>query len=110
LTLVLFALSRTLWLSIALMLPLGAATMVQMTATNTLVQTLTPDALRGRVMAIGLMIFMGFAPRRVGHRRRVGDGLRPPASRCRRRRRVCPRGVGVSAPSAALVPIFTAFP
>lgn len=61
-TLVLFALSRTLWLSIAIMLPLGAAMIVQVTVTNTLVQTLTPDALRGRVMAIWLMVFMGFAP------------------------------------------------
>jgi MFS family permease len=36
--------------------------MVQITATNTLIQTMTPDALRGRVMAIWFMIFMGFAP------------------------------------------------
>ena len=41
---------------------LGAASMIQMTATNTLIQTMTPDALRGRVMAIWFMILMGFAP------------------------------------------------
>jgi MFS family permease len=60
--LVLFALSRTLWLSIAILVPLGGAMMIQMSATNTLVQTITPDALRGRVMAIWAMVFMGFAP------------------------------------------------
>ncbi|MEO7112848.1 MAG: MFS transporter, partial [Polyangiaceae bacterium] len=60
--LVLFALSRALWLSIAISVFLGATTFIQVTATNTLVQTLTPDALRGRVMAIWLMILMGFAP------------------------------------------------
>ena len=41
---------------------MGMASMVQLTATNTLIQTMTPDALRGRVMAIWFMIFMGFAP------------------------------------------------
>jgi MFS family permease len=60
--LVLFALSKVLWLSMALLVPMGGAMMTQMSATNTLVQTITPDALRGRVMAIWAMIFMGFAP------------------------------------------------
>jgi MFS family permease len=61
-TLVLFALSRTPWISIPLMLPLGAGTLIQVTATNFLLQTLTPDEMRGRVMAIWLMILMGFSP------------------------------------------------
>jgi predicted MFS family arabinose efflux permease len=61
-TIVLFALSKTLWLSIAILVPLGAAMMIHMSATNTLVQTMTPDSLRGRVIAIWAMIFMGFSP------------------------------------------------
>jgi MFS family permease len=61
-TLVAFALSQRLWLSLALLVPLGAATMIQVSATNTLIQMATPDALRGRVMAIWAMIMMGFAP------------------------------------------------
>jgi MFS family permease len=60
--LVLFSLCNHPWISIALMLPLGAGTMVHVTGTNSLIQTLTPDALRGRVMAIWLMILMGFSP------------------------------------------------
>jgi MFS family permease len=60
--LVAFSLSRTLWLSIATLVPLGAATMIQVSATNTLVQGIAPDELRGRVMAIWAMILMGFAP------------------------------------------------
>jgi MFS family permease len=60
--LVVFSFSRNLWISLALLVPLGAATMIQVSATNTLVQTVTPDALRGRVMAIWAMILMGFAP------------------------------------------------
>ncbi len=60
--LVVFALSRALWLSLFVSLFLGATTLGQVVATNTLVQVLTPDALRGRVMAIWVMILMGFAP------------------------------------------------
>jgi len=36
--------------------------MVQMAASNTLVQTMTPDHLRGRVMAVYAMTFMGMTP------------------------------------------------
>ncbi len=61
-TLLLFALSRSPWISVPLMLPLGAGTLIQVTATNVLIQTLTPDAMRGRVMAIWVMILMGFSP------------------------------------------------
>ena len=57
-----FSFSRSLWLSLAILVPMGAATMIQVSATNTLIQTFTPDALRGRVMAIWAMILMGFAP------------------------------------------------
>jgi len=60
--LVLFSQARTLWLAIAILIPLGVASMIQLTSTNALIQAMTPDALRGRVMAIWFMIFMGFAP------------------------------------------------
>ena len=36
--------------------------MVQMAASNTLIQAMVPDALRGRVMALYSMMFMGMAP------------------------------------------------
>ena len=36
--------------------------MVQMAASNTLLQAMVPDALRGRVMALYSMMFMGMAP------------------------------------------------
>ena len=60
--LVLFSQARTLGSAIAILIPLGVASMIQFTATNTLMQAMTPDALRGRVMAIWFMILMGFAP------------------------------------------------
>ena len=61
-SLVLFSQSRWLPLSIALLVPAGFAMMVQMSGTNTLVQSMVPDALRGRVMAVYSMMFMGMAP------------------------------------------------
>lgn len=60
--LAIFSQTRSLAAAIAVLIPLGAATMIQLTATNTLIQTMVPDALRGRVMAIWFMILMGVAP------------------------------------------------
>ncbi len=61
-SLILFSFSRTFWLSAALLVPVGFSMMVQMAASNTLVQAMVPDALRGRVMAVYSMVFMGMAP------------------------------------------------
>lgn len=61
-TLVLFSSSHILWLSAGLLVPAGAAMMVQMAASNTLIQSMVPDHLRGRVMAVYSMMFMGMAP------------------------------------------------
>jgi MFS family permease len=61
-TLILFSLSRSFWLSVALLLPVGFAFITQMAATNTLIQSMVPDSLRGRVMAAYSMMFMGMAP------------------------------------------------
>ena len=36
--------------------------MVEMASSNTLIQAMVPDELRGRVMAIYSMMFMGMAP------------------------------------------------
>jgi MFS family permease len=57
-----FSFSRTFWLSALLLIPVGAAMMVEMAASNTLLQAMVPDNLRGRVMALYSMMFMGMAP------------------------------------------------
>ncbi len=62
LTLILFSWSRFLWLSAALLLPVGFCMMLQMSSSNTLIQAMVPDHLRGRVMAVYSMMFMGMAP------------------------------------------------
>jgi MFS family permease len=61
-TLVLFALSKSFWLSVFLLLPAGYFIMLQMAASNTLIQVMVPDELRGRTMAVYSMMFMGMAP------------------------------------------------
>jgi len=60
--LILFSLSRSLWLSAALLAPAGFFMILGMAASNTLVQAMVPDRLRGRVMAVYSMMFMGMAP------------------------------------------------
>jgi len=57
-----FSLSRHFWLSVALLLPAGFSVMLQMACSNTLIQTMVPDNLRGRVMSLYSMMFMGMAP------------------------------------------------
>jgi len=60
--LIVFGQSRLLWLSCAMMLVAGYAMMVQMSSSNTVIQAMVPDRLRGRVMAIYASTFMGMAP------------------------------------------------
>jgi MFS family permease len=61
-SLIFFSWSRTFWLSTLLLVPVGMTVMVQMAASNTLIQSMVPDQLRGRVMAVYSMMFMGMAP------------------------------------------------
>jgi MFS family permease len=60
--LILFSWSRYFWLSTALLVPVGFCMMLEMSASNTLIQAIVPDELRGRVMAVYSMMFMGMAP------------------------------------------------
>jgi MFS family permease len=61
-SLVCFSYSTSFWLSAALLLPAGYSMMLQMACSNTLIQTMVPDQLRGRVMSLYSMMFMGMAP------------------------------------------------
>ena len=61
-SLILFAFSRNLLLSELLLIPIGFAMMIEMGSSNTLIQSMVPDRLRGRVMSVYSMMFMGMAP------------------------------------------------
>ncbi len=60
--LVAFALSRFFWLSLPLMLITGLGMIMQMTSSNTILQTIVDDDKRGRVMSFFFMAFMGTMP------------------------------------------------
>ena len=57
-----FALSRLLWLSLICLLFSGFGAMVQVAASNTILQTIVDDDKRGRVMSFFTMSFMGMTP------------------------------------------------
>jgi MFS family permease len=59
---IVFAFSRNFTLSVIALVPLGISMMVQASSTNTLIQSMVPDALRGRVMAVYSMMFVGLGP------------------------------------------------
>ena len=60
--LIAFSFSRRLWLSLLILPFVGAGMMVQMASTNTIIQTVVDQKLRGRVMAFYAMAFLGTAP------------------------------------------------
>ena len=61
-SLLMFSFSRYFWLSTAILVPTGFCMMLGMSSSNTLIQAMVPDHLRGRVMALYSMMFMGMAP------------------------------------------------
>lgn len=61
-SIILFSASRNFWLSALLLIPAGFSMMTQMSSSNTLIQAMIPDELRGRVMSVYSMMFMGLAP------------------------------------------------
>ena len=57
-----FGLCRTLWLGLALVYVVGAGQMFVAASTNTVLQSIVPDALRARVASLYVMSFLGVAP------------------------------------------------
>ena len=59
---ILFALSRVLWVSIILLVITGFGFLTTTASSNTILQTIVHDDKRGRVMSFYTMAFMGMAP------------------------------------------------
>jgi predicted MFS family arabinose efflux permease len=57
-----FAFSRSFWLSLAALSLIGVGFVTQNATSNTLIQSIVPDSLRGRVMAVYMLMFFGTAP------------------------------------------------
>ncbi|MGH9559781.1 MAG: MFS transporter [Bryobacteraceae bacterium] len=60
--LILFGISRILWVSMLIMLAVGFGLMQQLAASNTILQTIVEDGKRGRVMAFYTLAVLGIAP------------------------------------------------
>jgi len=61
-TLMAFAYSGSFAVTAVLLVVIGFCVMIQMGSSNTLIQSMTPDHLRGRVLAAYSMMLMGMAP------------------------------------------------
>ena len=57
-----FGLCRSLWLGLVLVYLVGAGQMFVAASTNTVLQSIVPDALRARVASLYVMSFLGVAP------------------------------------------------
>lgn len=62
LALIAFTLSSRLWLAVAALAVLGFCVISVIASANTLIQAMVKDALRGRVMSLFTMAFLGVAP------------------------------------------------
>ena len=60
--LIIFAFSKNLYFSLSMMLVSGFGMLLQIATSNTLLQTITEDDKRGRVMSFFTMAFMGMSP------------------------------------------------
>ena len=59
LAMIAFSVSRSIWLSALLLAILGFGSLLQSASSNTIIQTLVQDEMRGRVMSIYIMSFLG---------------------------------------------------
>jgi len=60
--LIIFAFSTQLYMSMALLLMIGLGMMLQMASTNTIIQGIVADKMRGRILALYTMAYMSIAP------------------------------------------------
>jgi len=60
--LIAFSFSRNIWLSVAILFATGLTMILNNALANGLLQTITPDGLRGRVMSAYAFVFVGMAP------------------------------------------------
>jgi MFS family permease len=60
--LILFSFSNSFWISLLISVPAGFGMMFTMVSSNTILQTISEDEMRGRLMSQYAMSFMGMAP------------------------------------------------
>lgn len=60
--LIVFALSKVLWLSLIMLAVIGLGSILVISSSNTVIQTIVDDDKRGRVMSLFTMCFLGMVP------------------------------------------------
>lgn len=78
--LIAFSLSRTLWLSLVLSAFAGAAFLTSTSLMNTSIQSCVPHRLRGRVMSLFVLSFMGLMPVSAAVFGLLGSAIGPTAA------------------------------
>jgi MFS family permease len=61
-SLVIFSFSHNIWFSVLVLAVIGFSMLVQLASSNTVLQTIIEDNMRGRVMGLYTMAFMGLTP------------------------------------------------
>jgi MFS family permease len=75
-----FAACRWLWLGLALVFFVGMGMMMVAGCTNTILQSIVPDELRGRVASLYVLSFLGFAPLGALFGGWMGERFSPPVA------------------------------
>jgi MFS family permease len=78
--LVVFSLSRSLWLALPALYLVGMGSMLVAASTNTVLQSIVPDELRGRVASLYVMSFLGISPLGALAAGSVAERVGPPAT------------------------------
>ena len=78
--LVVFSFSKTLWLALPALYVVGMASMLVAASTNTVLQSIVPDDLRGRVASLYVMSFLGVSPLGALASGAVAERAGPPAT------------------------------
>lgn len=76
----LFSFSRSLWLALPALYFVGLGLMLTAASTNTVLQSIVPDELRGRVASLYVMSFIGMAPLGALATGSLAERLGPPAT------------------------------
>ena len=78
--LVVFSFSKTLWLALPALYLVGMGSMLMAASTNTVLQSIVPDELRGRVASLYVMSFLGVSPLGALLAGWVAERIGPPAT------------------------------
>jgi MFS family permease len=78
--LIVFSVSKSLWLALPALYFVGMGLMLSAASTNTVIQSIVPDELRGRVASLYVMSFIGMSPIGAFISGSLAEHIGPPAT------------------------------